>query len=36
MVAGGGRMGGRDIYGVWDGHVDTAIFKMDKQQGPAI
>ena len=38
MVAGGGggRMGGRDIQGVWGGHVHTAIFKMDKQQGPAI
>ena len=30
----GGRMRGRDSWGVWDGHVHTAIFKMDNQQGP--
>ena len=30
MVAGGGR----DSYGVWGGHVHTAVFKMDNQQGP--
>ena len=29
-------MGGRDSYGVWDGHVHTAIFKMDNQQGPTV
>ena len=28
----GGRMGGRDNYGVWVGHVHTAIFKMESQQ----
>ena len=28
-----GKNGGRDSYGVWDGHVDTAICKMDNQQG---
>ena len=29
-VAGGGKdAGGRDGQGVWDGHVHTAIFKMD-------
>ena len=22
--------------GVWDGHVHTAIFKIDNQQGPAV
>ena len=26
-------MEGRDIQGVWDSHVHTAIFKMDNQQG---
>ena len=26
-------MGGRDSYGVWNGQVNTAIFKMDNQQG---
>ena len=25
---------GRDNEGVWDGHVHTAVFKMDKRQGP--
>ena len=25
---------GRDSQGVWDGHIHTAIFKMDNQQGP--
>ena len=29
-----GRMRGRDSSGVWDGHVYTAMFKMDNQQGP--
>ena len=29
---GGDRLG----VGVWDGHVHTAIFKMDKQQGPTV
>ena len=24
----------RDSLGVWDGHVHTAIFKVDSQQGP--
>ena len=24
----------QDSQGVWDGHVHTAIFKMDNQQGP--
>ena len=27
---------GRNSQGVWDGHVDTAIFKMDNQQGPTV
>ena len=35
MVAGmRGTDGGRDSQGVWDGHVHSAIFKMDNQQGP--
>ena len=32
----GGRMGERNSKGVWGGHVHTAIFKMDNQQGPTI
>ena len=28
--------GGRGSYGVWDGHVHTAIFKMDNQQEPTV
>ena len=32
----GGRMGEMDTYGVWDGHVHTAIFEMDNQQGPIL
>ena len=27
---------GRDTQGVWDGHVHTAMFKMDSQQGPTV
>ena len=26
----------RDSYGVLDGHVHTAVFKMDNQQGPTV
>ena len=29
---GGDRLG----VGVWDGHVHTAIFKIDNQQGPTV
>ena len=29
-------MDGRDSQGVWDGHVHTAMFKMDNQQGPTV
>ena len=25
-----------DNQGVWDGHVYTAVFKMDNQQGPIV
>ena len=32
----GDRMGGRDSEGVWDGHVHSAIFKMDNCQGPTV
>ena len=30
----GGKIGGKDSQEVWDGHVNTAVFKMDNQQGP--
>ena len=37
MVAEGvGKDGERNSQGVWDGHVHTAIFKMDNQQGPPV
>ena len=29
-------LGGRDSQGLWEGHVHTAIFKMDNQQGPIV
>ena len=29
-----GRMGGRDSQGVWDQHIHSAVFRMDKQQRP--
>ena len=29
-------MGQRDNYGVWDGHIHTAVFKMHNQQGPTV
>ena len=29
-------MGGRNSKGVWDGHINTAIFNMDNQQGPTV
>ena len=35
MVA-GGRMGGKDSQGVWDGLAHTAIFNTDSQQGPPV
>ena len=36
MVVGvGGKDGGRDSQGVWDGHGHTAGFPMEDQQGPA-
>ena len=34
-VGNGGKDGGKQ-QGVWDGHVHTAIFKTDKQQGPTV
>ena len=30
-----GKDGGRDSYGVWEGHGHTAVFNMENQQGPA-
>ena len=35
MVA-GGRMGGKDSQGVWDGLAHTTVFNMDSQQGPSV
>ena len=32
----GVRTEGGDSWGVWDGHVHTAILKMDNHQGPPI
>ena len=32
----GGRMEGRSSWGVWDGQVYTATFKMDNQQGATV
>jgi len=32
----GGKMRGRGSWGIWDGHIHTAVFKMDNQQGPTI
>ena len=32
----GEMIGKRDSSGVWDGHLHTAIFKMDNQQGPTV
>ena len=31
-----GRTGRRDCRGGWDGHVHSAIFKMDNQKGLTI
>ena len=30
----GGRVEGRDSWGVWDGRVHTALLQMDDEQGP--
>ena len=35
MVA-GGRNGGKGLLGRLGGHVHTAVFKMDNQQGPTL
>ena len=32
----GGHEEGEGQLGVWDGHVHTAIFKMDNLQGPTV
>ena len=34
MVTKGEREWGRDKLGVWDQHIQTTIYKIDKQQGP--
>ena len=31
-----GYQRGRDSQGVWDGHVHTALFNIDNQQGPIV
>ena len=31
-----GKDGGRGSWGVWEGHVHGAVFKMDNQQGPTV
>ena len=31
-----GKDGGRDSWGAGNGHIRTAIFKMDNQQGPTV
>ena len=31
-----GKDGERDIQGIEDGHIPTAIYKIDNQQGPYI
>ena len=31
-----GRKGRRDIFGVWDWHVYTAIYKIYNQQAPSV
>ena len=31
-----GKDGGRDSYGVWDGHGHTAAFNMENQQGVTV
>ena len=28
--------GGKDSQGLWEGHVHTAVFRMDDQQGPTV
>ena len=30
-----GRMEGRDSWGIWDGRVHRAVFKLDNRLGPA-
>ena len=35
LMVTGGKDGGRDSQGVWDGHGHTAEFNMENQQGPA-
>ena len=32
----GVAVGGSDSYAVWGGHIHTAIFKMNNQQGPTV
>ena len=32
----GQKVGWKGRLGVWDGHVHTAVFNMDNQQGPTV
>ena len=32
----GGRMAGRERLGAWNGHIYSAIFKIDNQHGPTV
>ena len=34
--AGGRRVRGKPKLGVWDGHIHTAIFKIDNQKGHTV
>ena len=36
VVSGGEEVGERDSQGAWDGHVQSAVFKMDSQQGHVV
>ena len=36
LVAAAGKDRRRGKYGVWEGHVHTAIFKVNNQQGPIV
>ena len=41
MIDGGGQvqgkgLGGRENWGISEGHVHTAVLKMDNRQGPTV
>ena len=35
-LLGGGGVWGKNRLGIWDGHVDTAVFKIGNQQAPTL